>query len=855
MNLPLLRRVLRKLAVLFEMMQIVDRNISDGGFSDNEANEIFYVFDTNIIQMFLEPYRNPQYAEIFHSPAWGEDFRDYQRANMQACLLIGEYLFSGKLPGQRPKDPDSERGYWYMSPEHYKELAGEHGQIAWLDKRIQENIDRLSNDEAFQLETAAFQRELQAILDTEPADREQTVRLARRQGESEAQLRELRNLPQDAYADRAAAIKARELCRVLASDDVFEPVDQLRRYRRKEIIGHLRSVELAFSPDRAAAEEIAAETIEWDEALRATIARRPTFTRTHKARENDTKTLALLDWIARKRLKPNQRIVLVTGDRALYDTYRERLNLEQMKARPDERPFLLRSVVQYAPLFNPSSAGSSVADKEDSFAHVRAALEAAAVAFSLKQLVSNASLSGARDHLILAAQRPIRREEDVLWIHAFPGLLAEETLHEQDGQLSALAQPMQRVEKLMLGAYPNLVARRLEDRARRDAFLLSVSADGKGLAEALQASLEEASTHAFLISLPWMPQYVAELLRRSRKSDGSLPRLLIGVRLSFPKVRAEAEDAEELLNRKQILDRLTAEDCELEALLYRLTKVPARIFALAALLAFGVEDWETAARYTDLAAAASERDDWQGDAATKRDHFELLYMKATSLRFMLSNRIPDSANTYQDQWALWLAESERALGDCISHHRDEEELSREMRAISERAAIRLAYCEWFAFGGLWETRIGAAGEATTMTALAAAIADLNDCHLKLAAAEERANDPERPDHHLSKDTLYWARMQFEINTAAAQLVLQQLDHALGARQHMAIGKLLKSLPEPEQWPDVTGLKANPMSQAYVLAASSRWKELAALETKSLTLPLDQIVIKGLKDMGRRAAAQ
>jgi hypothetical protein len=832
-NQTLQTEVMRKLGVLVEMTQIMDRNVDDGTFGKDDS-EIIYVFDTNVVQMFLQPFNNPQYAELFHSSCWGSDYEAYDLINMQSCLIMGEYLLAGRLPRQ------NQDGRWYMMRGHYAELKR---QMGWVEFQIEQNIDRLKNDSEFVYQISEYQDLLDKVLKTETSDRPSIISIAKDQGERAGDLERLHQLAQEDFEARASAIKSRELCRLLACDQIFEPADQLRRLRSREILGKVRSFEHAFRPDRDAREAIERDMEDWDAELLEEINAKPKqYARTVKARKNDSRTLAHLQWAARQRVQINHRIVFVTGDRAIYDVYRKRA-----AEGAEGSPFLLRPLVQYAPLFNPSSADSWVAEREKAFALVRGALEAAMVALSLNLFGKGEpkALTRARDHFVLASQKPLK---NLKWLSGFPALSEERLLNEQAPKLTALAAPLQRVERLMLGAYPTLLARRLESRERREAFLKSVaSTHGAALAEALQSSLEEASRTAFMYSLPFMPEEIVKLLDRIKRGDGRLPRLLIGVRLTFPAEQPDRPD--EQLTRKDIIRRLTKADCQLDTLVERLAEVPARVFALAALLAFGVEKWEAAARYADLSATASLYDrPKDGPTGESGDHFELLYMKAVGLRFTLFSREPNPAHHYYDRWAQWLLEAEDALESCIVQHRGENELSRELRAISERAAIRLAYCEWYAFGRLSETRMAEEAREVALRALGQAVEDLLACYHKRDAAAARALDDGHSGRHLSADTLHWATLQFHINTAAAILVANELAlkwPELADR----VEKSIEPLPRPDDWPRTEDLP--PMSRAYILAATSRWRELRAIRTRGLSLPLDRVVIRGLQARVRR----
>jgi hypothetical protein len=66
-----LARFTQKLGRLTEITRVIDMNRLDGVLGGSKDSSVEYVFDTNIFQMFLQPYSFSRYLELFNTPLWG----------------------------------------------------------------------------------------------------------------------------------------------------------------------------------------------------------------------------------------------------------------------------------------------------------------------------------------------------------------------------------------------------------------------------------------------------------------------------------------------------------------------------------------------------------------------------------------------------------------------------------------------------------------------------------------------------------------------------------------------------------------------------------------------------------------
>ena len=818
-------RVGRKLGRLVEITRIIDRNKDDSAFTKDPSrgNELIYVFDTNIVQTFLEPFRNPQYAELFHASIWGRDFKKYDDVNSQSCLLTAEYLFSGRLPGQQLNN-------WYMSISHYKEVRN---QIEKLEERFQDDLKRMRTDPDFGAQVADKLAETRRILDPKP-DRERLVQLAIEDEDDFVPTRKQRDVASENDVDSSGAIRNREIVRLFANDRIAEPIAQLRRFRSAAIAGRLRPIEQLFPPEREDLKELDDEVVVWRKFIQDVIDSRPHSNRTDKALNNDATTLAHISWATRRRASRNQRVVLVTGDKALYDAYRYRFIDEA-----EGQPFLLRPFTQYAPIFNQVEAKSSLSIREEAFDQVRQVVEAATLALNLSLFKRDESLgSRIRDHFILEAERSL---DQAKWVLAalFPRLHDEDWLAHQEQVLDGFIEPLQRSERIMLGAYPELVASRLQEQ--RNSFLEAAShRDGSLLADAFEERLAEAGRGGFFFSVPLMPKLVADLAEkiRTRQVDGHVDRAPLVVRAHL--LGSKKSD----IRLIDFVSELAASGRGLPEAIDEMRDEPARIFALAASLAFNLELWNEAARFADLAAVASDhalKSSKPVAGSTKDTHYEYLYLKACSLRFRMASTQPNPTRSQEDPWTQWLIEAELALDVCIDSHFANEQYGRGLRDTSERAAVRLTYCAWFAFGKLSELSQNDNRGSVVGDKLMAACRDIAECEILRKKAENRGAIAGKVINYASKEMLGASTIQYRVNALAAKLIVEGLRelYLVSVEEAESAMAALTSVPQPahENLPAI--------AQAYVLASDGDYDTISTIDTASLSLLLDKTIIQWL----------
>ncbi|MDF7776293.1 hypothetical protein P1X14_13640 [Sphingomonas sp. AOB5] len=824
-----LQNLVRKLGYLIEITRIVDRNAEDGTFHSNLDGEIIYVFDTNVVQMFLQPDRVPSFSEVFHTEVLRThpSQRDHDREiNQQGCLLAAEYLMSGELPGQH------EDGRWYMSRLHHRETQA---QIEYLQERIRENGARIDTDLILRKRTSEDLELLNAALKVDLGDRDGIMGLARQLDMSMAALDELRQMPPDKFRERAAGIQSRAACRILAREQVFQPLRQLRRFHTPQIAGAVRSLESLLNVNADDMITINREAESWRATLSTALLRRSrSASRTRDSVTADCQTLALISWASRQPRNQHRRFVFVTGDRVLLDAYRHHHVTDSQR-----RPFLLRPINHFAPMFNPRSAKSFLPKRDLAFRRLRQALEGAMVALNLALLSGDKSeyRLRARDHFSVQVELEIEQISEILQRY-FPMFRDENWVSQQSAGFSVLIDELRAIEPLFLEAYPAFIAARL-DRTR-DSFNSAHDADvGEALGDKVARGLTEAVKAGFQFSLPMM-QYAIEdqleELRSRERIDGE--RAVIATRLSF------VTDGDELLNFNQEIDKLRhAQADELPRILQPLSS---RIFTIAALLAFRLESWKDAARYASLAVSASEHRVQQAieqSNAEWDDRYEHLYLEAVAIRFRLAATSPAAGRVYGDPWAEWLASADDRLNSCVQHHGAYDHRSRLMRSHSERASLHVSYCEWFAFGGLDNPSIYPDAANHALKSLRIVVENLHRCDDLAKDAEERAAEADGGPTGGSHFVLDAVTKQFRFNVFATVLVAARLKTLWQARGS-EVDEIMTDLPEPYEVP---WEKKPTIAKAYLAAVKGPVSDLLDLDTSGLSLPLDQAVIDGLKN--------
>lgn len=827
-------RVVRKLGMLVHCARILDHNRDDADFRRRDG-QIYYVLDTNVCQAFLEPLPNAQFTELFHSPRW-DQHSGVDAFNAQTAMLACEFIFSSHLKSANDK--------LYMSGPHLAEL---HTQVTILRNRLM----RLSRDAGA---TAAAQRYIEEI---DAASRLRTQRPSHLIETIGKDITEMWSGPgaraptEKEFSTALDSYVMRAICRFLAQEDRFEPTEQLTRFFSPGFGQRIQTLEMLFPIDEEEEVSIQALQKDWDDALKRELRFRLATMSSEQDRRKeeadrtgsiaaDARTLAHLQWATSHRLQQRERAVFITGDRLILNAYR------RWYAKSHGTSFLVRPIALYAPQFNLQDASAKHSRAAGVFEATRTVLEGVILRanFALmneqrKRRLSRAAdpftATRARDQFCLDAEYgdPIDPDflEDLFGMAGNP-----DSLRNEEHRLDMIASLMRNVEQISVGALPHLVRDRVEQasqRARKLSDLLRSLADPSDI---IGRWVEERLDHALKSELVFAAPLAAHQVKVLASHRSPTPRAEIDLYLRFP-IQGE------LLTTHEYVRELKKHE-DPGPLMKDIADAPALVFALASWLAFRHHLWSDAIRYAEFASIAArnrlDEPDAGEDERAEEHFFECKYLKAISLRYRMASTAPDPARDDSDLWQRWLQSAEQELNECIEHHNKQRgQRVQELRALSERAAVRLVYCAWATLGKLRDLPVYKRVSMRVGPTLLSAATDLNFCYSELTAALAEA-DKDTP-HRKELRTL---ALHVGINAEPARLLYDILREQGLVEVMPAVDQALK----PIEWPQL-GKNSSPIVEAYELSARARRGEDVTDEARALgadhDLAQDTTIIKAI----------
>ena len=364
------RRVLKKFGRLLDVMSDISRSSRDTEFAEYngvEPNKIYYVFDENVFELFINPKENSNFCTNFYGQGWdgGRKAKEY---SAQAALVAGEYLFSGNLPGF------GTDGQILLSEWHYYQLI----------RRLRKIRGDLRHGGEYEADAARIRRETEEAF----ARRDALDGLSIADMIKSIRSRELREdarifaefIPSKHKDQAETAVRrfvlAREQARLLANDERLEPLQQIDRIY-KDILPNIELLSGRFRPEDDHEARLLRDWI----ALWVRVLGDEHITDRGEGVDSDARTVGYVHWVAQWKLKRTERIVLVTGDVRLFDAYRR-----WHSNRDPGEAFLLRRINQYSPLLNPHDALNEIANdggEKPIFATLRSALDAPMLTFNL----------------------------------------------------------------------------------------------------------------------------------------------------------------------------------------------------------------------------------------------------------------------------------------------------------------------------------------------------------------------------------------------------------------------------------------------------------------------------------------
>lgn len=857
--------VAKRLARVFECSRLLDLNRGDAEFRagrGGQRGQIIYVVDTNFVQAFLEPKPWHRCSRLFHDfeiwtptpreEEWsgGDTGRMAVQVASQATMLATEFVFS--LASR-------ENGRVYISPEHQIELERQIEALGkvWTDKFAQIRGNEIHFREA--VNNAA----------SVPITRQEILELIQQEGRLYVGDLKLDKMKDQELTRLAENHVVARICRLLAQDDLVEPFEQIERLATDNPEQSVYPLEAWFELDQNDPNFLSARTM-WRELLQEEDDLRAKqwgksersdpvgqlghwIERGPRALDADAATLAHLTYLRHCKLTADQRVLLITGDRLMLNAYR------RWYAKHGEGvQYMLRPIAVYAPQFNPKEASVNLLRHIEPFESARGMLEASILTMTSTLKEHYFKTDTQRFVEVRARDRFCMDVED----GAVPPKLMDNLLpawrdaeKEKAEELDAIVTNVRWLERLAIGSAPKLVRKRVDNATERAAdFLDRISgkegAELEGEVERwLASSMARALQAGFRFSLPSAVAWITKFAKEASTDKPRVP-ITLGVRMPYNGEQLAIEDW---------IARVAANDgAVVDETLNALSDRPAHIFALASWLAFRRNLWNDAIRFADFATRSAQG--IVGQPANEALAYECLYLKALSLRVRLMSDAPAPQQKKEDGesireidfWRRDLDAADAALTQCIAAHAGEP--IKVLRARSERASVRLAYCAWAAVGSLGGLQAYRRQRLELRDAFRGAVEDLEYCQSELKSWK----GPNGADSIVDDAILVWVRRQAGLAPECARVIYEILtekdDPFRGEAFLPRMSAVRRSLAELSDYPDEPGA---PILRAYALSARIRKGDAKAAEEllklpDEASLALDLAMLHTIKERARYA---
>ncbi len=694
------RGVLKKFGLLLDTLGDIGRSGLDTEFSrpkEPHSDRIYYVFDENVFELFVNPKDNLSFCSNFYGRGWerGPRSRDY---TAQAALIAGEYLFSGSLPGFGPD------GQILVSEWHYYQLI----------RRLREMRTTLRHADQNQSSTEQIQREAEAGAQRrEQIDQlsiDEIIRSIRNKDLREDARIFADTIPREYEQQAEAAVRrfvlARERAPLLANDLSLEPLQQIGRVY-EDILPHIKPLSAAFWPENEHEEQLLREWI----ALWVRVFGDEKITdRGEIGIDSDARTVGYVHWVAQWKLKRTERIVLVTGDSRLFNAYRR-----WHSGRDAGEAFLLRRINQYSPLLNPHDAPNEIAEGNGAkpiFETLRSALDAPMLTFNLGIELADKGVAGQLDprreyfaEFLINNPHPENHPITQFFTH-----------HLDDGWWSLreksfeqLKQSWQAAERAAIGiSYPALETRWTR-RQGVFAVIAERAQDGDWSAvfsEYIAGLLAKIARDGLDSDISFAIDIVQSRLQASR-SINTEPRAPLRIQLRLPLPGGEVRAFAEVLSECENGDERAADllnPMKNDALRRRTDLV----FAVAAALTLRAQLWAHAERFASdaLNALGNLSDEEAAALGLGGEEREIVrgeyeYLSVIARRFLVAETQPSSEPTMErpreqdlpDAWQPHLLAIERTTKRLLSFH-GAKQPRRRFRSLVELVASRAFYLMW-----------------------------------------------------------------------------------------------------------------------------------------------------------------
>lgn len=608
-----------------DLRNSIHLNSQDRDFAFKQFGEIRYLFDTNILLFFLDPFK--EYGRV--APFEVFDREASQETAQALAVVTAEYLFSRQLYGQGGSAP-------MLSPWHADEFEK-------VVRALTENTPEPGTKGA---------RRLASVVDFN----------------LRGKIADLVGCSSDLGRLRAAIdVSTRTLGG--AGEILMERAfvgQQFGRMMRNNMIRPLRSDETIM---RLRADGRMEEDAERDAQITDEIAERLRVHRTYQRADlpfrhdnnlADIRTVVELLRLNREvKRRPSSkpvRYVLVTTDRALHNAM---LDWWSGAGQVEIDFFPIRRVLQFAPFINVNQMPNGIAN-DSLYGDVRAALDAFLAACG----VNHARLPRA----LPAWSAPATREEGGAFFEPLRHVAQQMADHLRDdpeahGTLTELIELWQRLSRESVFLNAGLLSRRLESFGPLADFLRK-SRDVTGAVREFMADTV-ASVERGHLKFSVQHHLASEIEEaRNRSREGNVRRGMMVLRESLPGLN----DSEPLA---VFLDRVV-HDGDVMRAGQMITMIDQRqssisgVFFLCACVAFWAARWESALYFADRAMLSlqSEKEDdaeaaWSGEPSGAF-RTEVAYVQAVARRYIAMN-----CKQSPDAWSQALMETAPDLQDLI----------------------------------------------------------------------------------------------------------------------------------------------------------------------------------------------
>jgi hypothetical protein len=772
-----LEQILRIFFGLLDLSRDLERNDDDAQFR-SEGGVIHYLLDADLLEVFVQPWDTRGRSASLHRSAWLTSDHSHSPAwnaiASQTALSATEYLVSGTLPAQRDHRI-------LMTLEHRFELARRAEAMAAEYAQALAAATPESNVKRFQ--QAARIRECVAT----PGDNWRDI--LRFDSVLYEDLLKLKAKGTDGLASFAGT---RATIKALVSDRQLEPAEQVERIVGPVLRQRFATLHQVFPVRYDEQKAVSADTARWFDLLKAEaklqgvlIADKSDGAGSERGRSkpalwDDARSLATARWVALRRLDSKARLVFVTADELLFDTYRRwYANLTPSDLAYSE-PFILRRLVQFAPMFNLSDSGKLHGDAaRQVFQDMRHLLEINLLTLNLSRLSARSPaesiLTRMRELTALRQRNPASIAKDPLY-RALASALREKAERGELKEIGVILDSLRELERLSLGQVDDHVRARLTERQARILRFGERESGDHAMLRYVGDLVHKMLAVSVKIWLPLARDFINAWKPRQGKE---LIRAPIAIRLKVS-VDGRPIDVGDALYARLYQERGSAPDPLFTGKAWdQLESDEALVFAIAAVLALASDDWGNAVHFSERAQKTQR-------ARQKNDErlAEYEYLAALAKRFRIGSQgVPKSADALNRLVRTYRAALE-SLDWCVTYHEAGEEgethVVRLLRSVSERAALRLFFASVLmpAVGGAADhSDSGAAGPVQGLSpkdymdilegerlsvakdCVISAEADLNRCLMIDLPLEVDAEDRKR--------ALWTVRRQYLVNICSA----------------------------------------------------------------------------------------